>query len=186
MCLTTDATHKSPSGSQDAVRNEQRQHRKPPRRRPIAQPVGTTNTNPITNAAIVFIVFIGPALLLVVGTLLGLLLQDSIETVEERRPSGEQVVVVRHGLHETIDREVDAGGFVPRELAVVQIRLVHDLGNHPHTAILDAEPLHKRFERAVVAVMAELRTEHVERRPFARGIRGICEFETSRLDRETA
>jgi hypothetical protein len=35
MCLTADATHKPPGGSQDAIRDAQGQHRKPPRRRPI-------------------------------------------------------------------------------------------------------------------------------------------------------
>jgi hypothetical protein len=38
MRLTADATHKSPGGSQDAIRDAQGQHWEPSRRRPIDDP----------------------------------------------------------------------------------------------------------------------------------------------------
>src|SRR5262245_28800171 len=108
---------------------------------------------------------------------LRLLLQDRIETVEERHAALEQVVILRRGLRQRPDRQVDAGRLVSRELAVVQIRLVDDLGDELHTPVLEPEPPHQRLERAVLAVVAEVGAQHVERNALARGVRGVGERE---------
>ncbi len=57
----------------------------------------------------------------------------------------------------------------------MQVRLVHDFGDDLGAAILDPEPLDEGLERAVVAVMPELCTEHVEWDALARGVRGVGE-----------
>src|SRR5947209_18441377 len=87
---------------------------------------------------------------------LRLLLQHRVETVENGHPAREEVVIIRRGLDETVDRQVHARGFVAGELAVVQIRLVHDLGDQLDAPVLDAEPLDERLECTVLAVMAEV------------------------------
>src|SRR4029453_12050159 len=63
---------------------------------------------------------------------------------------------------ETLDGEVKSRRLVASEFPVVQVRLVHDLGDDLDPPILDAEPLDERLERAVFAVMPKLRTEHIE------------------------
>src|SRR5262245_23459130 len=108
---------------------------------------------------------------------LRLLLQDRVETVEERHAALEQVVVVRRGLRQRPDGQVDAGRLVTRELAVVQIRLVDDLGDELHAPVLEPEPPDQRLERAVLAVVAEVGAQHVERNSLARGVRGVGERE---------
>src|SRR6266436_8452479 len=98
---------------------------------------------------------------------LGLPLQYRIQAVEDRHATLEQVLVIRSGLGEALDREVDPRRLAARELAVVQVRLVHELGDDPGPAVLDAEPLDEGLERTILAVMPELRTEHVEGNAFA-------------------
>src|SRR5262245_14930685 len=108
---------------------------------------------------------------------LRLLLQDRVEAVEERHAALEQVVIVRGGLGQRPDGQVDAGRLVARELAVVQIRLVDDLGDELHAPVLEPEPPDQRLERAVLAVVAEVGAQHVERNPLARGVGGVGERE---------
>src|SRR3989449_450931 len=79
-------------------------------------------------------------------------------------------MVVRRGLNEAVDGQVHARGLVAGELAVVQVCLVHDLGNCPDASILDAEPLDEGLERAVLAVMTEVRAENIKRDPLAGGV----------------
>src|SRR5262249_6901664 len=55
----------------------------------------------------------------------------------------------------------------------VQIGLMHDLGDHPGPAVLDSEALDERLERAVLAVVPELRSEHIEGDALARGVGGV-------------
>src|SRR5262249_32138920 len=59
----------------------------------------------------------------------------------------------------------------------MQVRFVHDLGDDLHATVFDPESLHERLERAVVAVMTELRPEDVERDTFARSVRSVGELE---------
>src|SRR5439155_685268 len=104
-----------------------------------------------------------------------LLLQDRVETVEDRHAALEQVVVVRRGLGERADGEIHARRLVACELAVVQIRLVDDLRDELDPPVLEPESLDQRLERAVLAVMPEIRAEHVEGDALAGGIRRIRE-----------
>src|SRR5215471_7208839 len=108
---------------------------------------------------------------------LRLLLQDRVEAVEQRHAALEQVVVVRRGLCQRPDGQIDAGRLVACELAVVQIRLVNDLGDELHAPVLEPEPPHQRLERTVFAVVAEVGAQHVERNTLARGVRSVGERE---------
>src|SRR5215471_8378051 len=109
--------------------------------------------------------------------LLPLLFQDRVQTVEDRHPPLEQVVIVRRRFGKRPDGQVDAGRFVARELAVVKIGFVDDLRDEPDASILDPETLDQGFEGALVAVVAELGSEYVERNSLARRVRGVRERE---------
>src|SRR6266540_6402240 len=104
---------------------------------------------------------------------LRLLLQHRVEALEQGHAALQELVVVRNRLDEAVDGEVDARGFVAGELPVVQVGLVDDLADHPHPAILDAEPLDQGLERAVLAVMTEVGAEDVERDSLAGDIGGV-------------
>src|SRR5712692_790497 len=106
-----------------------------------------------------------------------LLLQDVVEPIEQRHPALEQLVVVVERGGERQDRQVHARGLAPRELAVAQIRLVDDLGDRAEAPVPDAPALQERLERAVLALVAELRAEHVERDPLRRRVRRVGELE---------
>src|SRR5262245_64166377 len=106
-----------------------------------------------------------------------LALQHRIEPVEDRHAALEQIVVVSGRFGERPERQVHAGRLVARELAVVQIGLVDDLGDQLDAAVLQPETLHQRLERAVLAVVPVLGAQHVERDSFARGVRGVRERE---------
>src|SRR5712692_4409984 len=140
-----------------------------------AQPIGTVNIHITRNASVnaVFFMSCSPSLWLMVA--LGLPLQHRVQTVEDRHAALEQVVIVLRSLGEAFDGQIDPGGLVARELSVVQVRLVHDLGDDLGAAILDPEALDQRLEGAVLTVMSELCAEHVERDALARGIGGVGE-----------
>src|SRR5882724_1052965 len=108
---------------------------------------------------------------------LRLLLQHGVEAFEDRHPAGKQVIVVRGGLDEAVDGEVHARGLVAGELTVVEVRLMDDLGDHLDAPVLDPEALDEGLERAVLAVMAEVGAEGIERDPLARGIGCVGEGE---------
>src|SRR3989475_12770630 len=80
---------------------------------------------------------------------LRLLLQHRVETVENGHPAREEVVIIRRGLDETVDRQVHARGFVAGELAIVEVRLMDDLGDQLDAPVLDPEALDERLERTV-------------------------------------
>src|SRR5215831_3472052 len=105
------------------------------------------------------------------------LLQHGMETVEERYALLEQIMVVRGAGGESADGQVHAGRLLMGELAVAQVGLVHDLRDELDPPILDAEALDQGFEGAVLAVMAEVRSQHVEGNALARGIRRVGEGE---------
>src|SRR5436309_756695 len=106
-----------------------------------------------------------------------LLLQDRVETVEDRHAALEQVVIVRRGLGERADGEIHARRLVPCELAVVQVRLVDDLRDDLDPPVLEPEPLDQGLERAVLAVMPEIRAEHIEWDALPGGISRVSERE---------
>src|SRR5262245_54958617 len=82
-------------------------------------------------------------------------------------------MIVQCGFDQAVDPEIKARRLIPRELAVVQVGFVHNLGDRPNPAILDAEALDEGLERAVLAVVAEVGTEDVERDALAGSVGGI-------------
>src|SRR5438034_1651735 len=140
-----------------------------------AQLIGVMNIHPTRNASVkaVFFMSCPPSFSFMVA--LGLPLQHRVQTVEDRHAALEQILVIRGGLGEALDREVDPRRLAARELAVVQVRLVHDLGDDLGAPILDTEPLDEGLERTVLAVMPELRAEHVEGNAFAGRVGSISE-----------
>src|SRR5438093_6814960 len=62
------------------------------------------------------------------------------------------------------DEMVDPGRLRQLELRVLEIDVVHDLGDRPERGIMEAEPLDENLERAAVSLVRVLRLEHVEAR----------------------
>src|SRR5436309_9512568 len=60
------------------------------------------------------------------------------------------------------DEMVDPVRLRQLELRVLEIDVVHDLGDRPERVILEAEPLDEYLEGATVALMCVFRFEHVE------------------------
>src|SRR5262245_32373967 len=86
-------------------------------------------------------------------------------------------MVVRCGFDQAVDSEINARRLIPRELAVVQVGFVHDLGDRTDPAILDAESLDEGLERAVLALVPEVSAENIERDALAGGVRSVSESE---------
>src|SRR5229473_2286934 len=110
-----------------------------------AQPIGTVNIHATRNASVNAVLFMSCSPSFSLMVALGLPLQHRVQAVEDRHA------------------------------ALVQVRLVHDLGDDLGATILDPEPLDQRLERAVLTVMPELCAEHVERDALARGVGGVGE-----------
>src|SRR5262249_2128004 len=85
-----------------------------------------------------------------------------VQPLEQRHALGEHLMVVRRGRKQRADRHVDAARLLVWELAVPQIRLVHDFSEAREAAISQLSTLDQRLERAVLAVMAELDAGGVE------------------------
>src|SRR6059036_2987508 len=60
------------------------------------------------------------------------------------------------------DEMVDPGRLRQLELRVLEIDVMHDLGDRPERGIREAEPLDENLEGAAVALMRVFRFEHVE------------------------
>src|SRR5262245_21733228 len=66
------------------------------------------------------------------------------------------------GHRDARDHPVDPGGFLPAETRVLQIDVMHDLGDRPKCGVLQREPVQEVIERATMSLMRELGLEHVE------------------------
>src|ERR671918_1957945 len=82
-------------------------------------------------------------------------------------------MIIRGAGRERLDGEIDAGGLAAGELPIVQVRLMHNLGNKLEAPVFEPESLDKRFKRAVLAMMAEVRSEHVEWNALPSGIGSV-------------
>jgi len=56
--------------------------------------------------------------------LLRLLFQDATETLEDRHPPLEQLVIILRGGGQALDREIRTGGLLASERAIVQVGFV--------------------------------------------------------------
>src|SRR5262252_5150991 len=84
-------------------------------------------------------------------------------------------MIVRGGLDQPVDREIHPRRLGPGELAVAQVSLVHDLRDGSDAPVLEAEAPDEGLERAVLAVVAEVRAENIERDALARSVGGVGE-----------
>src|SRR5437762_314730 len=82
-----------------------------------------------------------------------------IEQGEARR---EARVVVALRRAQADDRRGHAGRFLPIELGLLQIDVVHDLRDGGYARLANAEALDEHLERTVLALVREFRVEHVE------------------------
>src|SRR5689334_2543671 len=99
----------------------------------------------------------------------GRLLQHGIEAVEDRHAPLEEPVIVPGAGRQSPDGEIEADRLGPGELSVVKVGLVHDLREGLDATIVEPESLDERLERAVLAVVPEVRVQNVEGNSFARG-----------------
>jgi hypothetical protein len=62
----------------------------------------------------------------------------------------------------TFKHAVDSDALVPPELAVIEIGVVNHFANLLEVFVLNSKTLGQRFERAIVALMREIRIKHIE------------------------
>src|SRR5436305_13188820 len=87
-----------------------------------------------------------------------------METVKDDARLLQQLAIVSQRFAQSIHHRIETGSFKPVKLVILQIYVVNNLGNLPQTfAIAQAESLHQRFEGAILTMMREFRTIHVER-----------------------
>src|SRR5262245_58463140 len=85
-----------------------------------------------------------------------------IESLEERHPLSEHLLIVGGGGEQRTDGDVDAPRLLVRIFAVPQVGLVDHLGQPDEATVAQAGPLQERFERAVLALVTELYAGCVE------------------------
>ena len=97
-----------------------------------------------------------------------------IERIEECDAVLEQFLVALVKLPQSLDEGAEERGLGPSEARVLQVEIVHQLGDATEASVGDTEPRPQHLERATVALVREVPLEHVERDGvrLARGIRG--------------
>src|SRR5713226_2779755 len=89
--------------------------------------------------------------------------QCRVQTIEERHPVGQCLLVVLERRQESPNRQVDPPRLVPREFLIPQVDLVDDLGQMGQSPITLSEASDQSLERAILALMPELDAGGVER-----------------------
>src|SRR3712207_4087899 len=85
-----------------------------------------------------------------------------VEPVEDGAGDGEGVLVVP-GHRQSAQDDVQSGGLGSVEALVVEVGLVHDLGDPPQHRVGELVPAQDGLEGAVAVVVAEVDPAHVER-----------------------
>src|SRR6266851_4454527 len=86
-----------------------------------------------------------------------------METVKDGARLLQQLAIVSQRFAQSVYDRVKARSFKPVKLVVLQINVVNNLSNLSQTfAIAQAESLQQRFEGAILTMMGELSTIHVE------------------------
>src|SRR5215472_11029291 len=88
--------------------------------------------------------------------------EDSVKIVEDRRAARDPIVVVVRLGADAMNESLDAAGFLASELLVLEIDVVDDLRDGLQRLILEPGTREQDLEAAAVALMRELRIEHVE------------------------
>jgi hypothetical protein len=85
-----------------------------------------------------------------------------VEIVEHASALFESPRVVLGGMAKARDQMRDAAGFLSAEFGVLEVYVVHDLGDGRQRRIVPAQPREQYFERAAVAVVGKFGFEHIE------------------------
>src|SRR5215813_5640830 len=85
-----------------------------------------------------------------------------VESIEQRQPLGERLLVVLHSGQEPAQDKVEPARLFAREFFVAKISLVDDLGNRRQAAVAKSRAVQQGLEGAVISVVAELDAGHVE------------------------
>jgi len=93
-----------------------------------------------------------------------------IELVEEERPAFEPGLVGAVVGGDARQHAFDARRLIAAELCILEIDVVHDLGDRPQRRIADRKAAEQGLEGAPVAVVGELSLEHVEPEVAGRGV----------------
>src|SRR5258707_7207669 len=90
------------------------------------------------------------------------LLVVHVEVVEHLRRTLDacHVVVMRHGY--TGHEHRDSSRFGPVKLRVFEVDVVHDFGDGPQRPVVEPQTIDQDLEGAAIAVVREVRVEHVE------------------------
>ena len=99
----------------------------------------------------------------------------SIESPEQIDPVLEGHAIIAMGRPKSFHQRADRRRLWRLETRVLHVEVVDDLANSPDRRIGDPKAARQDFERAEVAVMAELTVIHVERNVLGRGC--LCESE---------
>src|SRR6266545_607580 len=87
---------------------------------------------------------------------------ERVQVVEERGAALEPRLVIRVGRGHPGDDLADAGRLLPAVLRVLHVHVVDDLRDGAERRLIEPEALDQHLERAEVALVGELRLEHVE------------------------
>jgi len=88
--------------------------------------------------------------------------EQRVQVVEKLRAPLQAFLIRDVGLGQAVDQGRNTAGFRPRELAVLEVDVVHDLADDGEGRIVKSALLEKDLERAPVAFVGELRLEHIE------------------------
>src|SRR5437867_3607491 len=107
----------------------------------------------------------------------GLPRRRRVQAFEQCHAVGEHLMVIGHRGEQRPDRDVNSARFLMGILAVAQVSLVNDLSEPDQPAVAQARAFDECLERAILALVAELRSWRVEGDRVLRELRRRCEHE---------
>ena len=98
-------------------------------------------------------------------------LEQFVQTIEERLALPHQSAVVFQRVSQSPNHRAQSGRFQSVELAILEIKVVNDLGNVAQTEVIRETKLFDHcFERAILSAMSELAPVHIEANRAVEGL----------------
>src|SRR5688500_3490593 len=89
--------------------------------------------------------------------------ESFVESIETFSSFGQQFFIAHALPGPAVEQSVDPNALDSLKLSILEVRIVDHFCHPVHGGVIDAESLDQRFESAVVAVMREFHSHHVER-----------------------